>query len=84
MIYEAEERPNSYMERFSSDIFEAIQIHIEDSLRPFNPSKYEKGTRGKLQRICNQMEEYGIVGSTTPHQSRGKFHVRGHSTLSIL
>ena len=27
------------------------------------------------------MEECGINGPTTPHQSRRKFHVRGHSTL---
>ena len=84
MVYEVEERPNSYMERFSSGIFGVIQIHVGDSPRPINLSEYEKEIGGKLQRICNQMEECGINGLTTPHQSRGKFHVRGHSTLSIL
>ena len=72
------------MERFSLSIFRAIQIHVEDSPRLFDPSKYEKGIRRKLQRVCYQMEEYGINGPTTPYQSRRKFHVRGHSTLSIL
>ena len=45
MVYETEERPNSYMERSSPSIFGAIQIHVGDNPRPFDPSKYEKRTR---------------------------------------
>ena len=84
MIYEAEEIPNSYIERFSPGIFGAIQIHVGDSPELINPSEYEKEIGGKLQRICNQMEKYGINGPTTPYQSRRKFHVCGHSTLFVL
>ena len=31
MVYEAEERPNSYMERSSPGIFGTIQIHVENN-----------------------------------------------------
>ena len=84
MVYETEERPNSYVERSSPGIFGTRQIHVGDRPRPFDPSEYEKETEGKVQRICHQIEEYGINGLTIPHQSRRKFHVRGHSTLLIL
>ena len=65
MVYKTEERPNSYMERSSPGIFGTIQIHIGDSPRSIDPSEYEKGTRLRLQRVCCQMEECGINGSTT-------------------
>ena len=84
MVNETKEISNSYMERSSPGIFGAIQIHVGDSPRPNDPPVHEEKTVRKLQRICNQMEECDINGPTTPHQSRRKFHVRGHSTLSIL
>ena len=48
MVYETEERPNSYMEKSSPSIFEVIQIHVGDSPEPFDPSKHEKGTGWRL------------------------------------
>ena len=84
MVREAKERANSYMKRSSPGIFGMIQMYVGDSPGSVDPLEYEKGTRGKLQRICSHVEECGIVGSTTPHQLRGKFHVRGHSAFSIL
>ena len=72
------------MERPRQSIFGEIQIHVGNNLGPINPPMHKEETRGKLQRICNQVEECGINGLTTPHQSRRKFHVRGHSTFSIL
>ena len=69
------------MERSSPGIFRAIQISVGNSPRPNDPSVYEKEIRGKLQKVCCQVEECGINGPTTPHQSRRKFHVRGHFTL---
>ena len=84
MVDETEEESHSYMERPRQSIFGEIQIHVGDNLGSIDPPKYEKGTRRRLKRVCCQMEECGINGLTTPHQSRGKFHVRGYSTLSIL
>ena len=72
------------MERSSPGIFGAIQIHAGDSPRPNDPPVHEEETRWRLQRVCYQMEECGINGPTTPHQSRRKFHVCGHSTLPVL
>ena len=84
MVREVKEEANSYMERFSLCIFGVIQIHVGDSSRPVDPPKHEKRTIRKLQRICSQIEECGIIGSTTPHQARGKFYIHGHSSLSVL
>ena len=84
MVYETKERSNSYMERPRQSIFEEIQIHVGNSLGQNDPLVHEEENRGKLQRICSQVEECGINGLTTPHQSRKKFHVHGHSALSIL
>ena len=84
MIYKTEERPNSYMERSSPGIFGAIQIHAGDSPRPNDPPVHEEETRRRLQKVYCQMKECGINGPTIPHQSRRKFHVRGHSTLTVL
>ena len=84
MVHGTEEGSNSYIERSSPGIFGAIQIHAGDNPIPPDPSKHEEETRGELQRVCCQMEECGINGLTIPHQSRRKFHVRGHSTLSVL
>ena len=72
------------MERSSLDIFGAIQIHAGDSPRPNDPSVHEEEARRRLQRVCCQIEECGINGPTIPHQSKRKFHVRGHSTLPVL
>ena len=84
MVYEIEERPDSYMERSNPDIFGAIQIHAGDCPGPNDPLMHEEETRRRLQRVLCQMEECGINGLTIPHQSRRKFHVRGHSTLPVL
>ena len=67
MVYETEERPNSYIERSSSGIFEAIQIHARDSPKSNDPLVHEEEIRRRLQRVCCQMEEYGINGPTIPH-----------------
>ena len=72
------------MERPCQSIFGEIQIHVGNSSKPIDPPVHKEETRGKLQRICNQVEECGINGPTTHHQSWRKFHVRGHSALSIL
>ena len=42
MVHETEEESNSYMERPRQSIFGAIQIHVGDSPRPFDLSRYEK------------------------------------------
>ena len=67
MVHKAKKGANSYMERSGPGIFGVIQIHVRDSLRSVDPLKYEEEPRGKLQRICSQVEECGIVGPTTPH-----------------
>ena len=56
-----------YMERSSSGIFGAIQIHAGDSPRSNDPPMHEKETRRRLQIVCCQMEECGINGPTIPH-----------------
>ena len=45
MVREAKEGVNLYMERPSSGIFGAIQIHARDSPRLSDPSKHEERTR---------------------------------------
>ena len=67
MVHETEEGSNSYVERSSLGIFEEIQIHAGDSLKPNDPLVHEEKTRGKLQRVCCQVEKCGINGPTTPH-----------------
>ena len=84
MVHGIEEGSNSYLERSSPGIFEEVQIHAGDNPRPNDPLVHEEETRRRLRGICYQMEECGINGPTTPHQSRRKFHVRGHSTLPVL
>ena len=84
MVHEIGEGLNSYMERPCQSIFGEIQIHVENNLGPVDLLVHEEETKGKLQRICNQVEECGINGLTTLHQSRRKFYVRGHSTHSVL
>ena len=72
------------MKRPRQSIFGEIQIHVGNSPELIDPPVHKEEIRGKYQRICNQVEERGINGPTTPHQSRRKFHVCGHSALSIL
>ena len=67
------------MERPRQSIFGEIQIHVGNSPGPIDSPVHKKEIRGKLQRICNQVEECGINGPTTLHQSKRKFHVRGYS-----
>ena len=71
------------MERPRQSIFEEIKIPIGNSLGQNDSLVHEEETRGKFQKVC-QVEECGINGPTTPHQSREKLHVRGHSTLPVL
>ena len=67
MVYKTKERSNSYTERSSPGIFGAIQISVGNSLGPNDLPVHEEETRGKLQRVCCQVEECGINGPTTPH-----------------
>ena len=44
MVYETEEGPDSYLERSSLGIFEAMQIYIGDSPRLVDPLEHEEKT----------------------------------------
>ena len=48
MVYETEERPNSYMKRFSPGIFGTIQISVGNSPRPNELPVHEEEIREKL------------------------------------
>ena len=84
MIPKTKEMLISYYDRSSPGISGMILIHVGDILRSIDLLKHEEGTKRKLQRICNHMEKCGIIGLITPHQSRGKFYIRGRFSLFVL
>ena len=74
MVYETEERPNSYMERSSPSIFGAIQIHVGDNPGSINLSKYEKGPD-------EDYKEYGVRWKNAASMVRSSLTSREENSM---